>query len=56
MYSVAFGGKRGKREWVLGTGRDLKMGQLTLGKRPAGMVICNQGRKAAVPSKGSFLA
>ncbi len=32
------------------------MGQLTLDKRPARIGIRNQARRAAIPSKGSFLA
>jgi hypothetical protein len=56
LHSIAcIGRKRGKRGWVLG-GRNCKMGQLTLGKRPARIGICNHIRRASIPSKGSFLA
>jgi hypothetical protein len=57
MYSVAcVGGKKVKRGRVLGLGKDLKKGQLTLGKGPATMGIHKQVQGAAIPSKKSFLA
>ncbi len=55
MYSIAcFGRRRGKRGRVLGPERDLKMGQLNLGKGTGRMGIRNHVREADIPSKGSF--
>jgi hypothetical protein len=45
-------GGRGDGCWG---GRDLKMGQLTLGKRSARMGIHNHVCRAAIPSKESLL-
>jgi hypothetical protein len=39
----------------VGGGKDLIVGRLSLGKRPARMGIRNHIRRNAIPSKGSFL-
>jgi hypothetical protein len=46
-------GGKGDRCWDWG---GILIGQLTLGKRPARMGIRSQVQKAAIPSKGFFLA
>jgi hypothetical protein len=56
VYSVAcIGEKRGKRGQVLGWVGGPKMGQLTLGKRPARMGIRNCVQGATIPIKGFLL-
>jgi hypothetical protein len=56
MYSIACiaGKEKGKRGRALGPGKDLKMGQLTLGKGLARMGIRNHVLEEAIPSKGPF--